>query len=89
MHGKCSDELHAIVPSVVTFVTRTRPLIHFVANHQNSFYIPLVRSKFYSDISHEPLFYETVSQTGCFADYYNLKLFKFRINRYRPPPQSA
>lgn len=47
-HRKCSDKLHSLVPTVLTFSAKTCHALHIVANNPHSFHIPFVRCKFHS-----------------------------------------
>lgn len=46
-HGKCPDEMHSLVPPVLTF--RTSHAKHIVVNHPHSLSIPLMSSMFHSN----------------------------------------
>ena len=79
-HGKCSDELHSLVPPIRSFPVRTR---FAVSVHPFFVDIPKIRTKFHMD----SFFPRTSSlwnslPSECFPASYNLHLFKSRVNKH-------
>lgn len=85
-HGKCSDELHLLVPPGLTFMARTCQATYIVTNYLHSLCVPSARSKFYSNrfYSRTTALWNRFSR-GRFPDQYNLNLFMSRVNRYHHP----
>ena len=79
-HGRCSDELHQMVPPLKKFGRRTR-----LANtsHQYVLDIPKAKSNFHS----QSFFPRTAGiwnrlPQSCFPDTYDLGLFKSRVHKF-------
>lgn len=84
-HGKWSDDLHSLVPVVLTFSAKKRNTAHLLSNHLFPFHIPLVRCEFHSN----NIFPRTVSLwkrslRRFYPDRYNLNLFNSWVNRRHP-----
>lgn len=78
-HGKGSNELHSLVPSILTFMAKTCHAAEIVANHSHSLRIPFVRHFTRTASFCEPLVCGTGSQEGVFLvttilSYLNLVL---------------
>ena len=81
-YGKCSDELHLLVPPVRDFPIRTRFAKSSEA-HPHFLKIATPRCKFHSD----SFFPRTAAMWNslppeCFPPEYNLDLFKSRVNKF-------
>ena len=82
-HGKCSVELHSLVPPLRTFSARTRFATSTETNHPFFLNTPPLRRKFHA----ESFFPRTTSlwnklPRDCFPNGYNLKLFKSKVNKH-------
>ena len=80
-HGKCSTELHDLVPPQWKFNRNTRLAIS-CANHPHFLRLPLAKTKFHS----KSFFLRTAEMWNtlpaeCFPQLYNLDLFKSNVNK--------
>ena len=82
-HGKCSDELHALVPKVQKFSSMTRFATSTLQNHPHFLRLPNIRRKFHTDsfIPRTSLSWNK-HQRDCFPSSYNLDIFKKRVNKH-------
>lgn len=82
-HGKCSDKVHSLVLSTVTFTTKIVYVKYTGTNHSYSIHISLI-SSIRTASSQESLLHGTNS-----PDRYNLTLFKSVVNQHRFYIQSS
>ena len=85
INGKCSDELHSLVPKKREFPRCTR-FADSSKRHPHFLVIPKTRSMFHSN----SFFPRTAAKWNslpleCFPADYDLDLFKSRVNRYLSP----
>ena len=82
-HGRCSNELHSLVPPLQTFRVRTRLAAFTQSNHPYTLRSPLIRNQF-----HENSFFPRTTRlwnslpAHCFPDGYNLTSFKSNVNKH-------
>ena len=82
-HGKCSNELHSLVPPRQTFRARTRLATSVESNHPHPLRIPNLRRKF-----HDVTFFPRTTHLWnslpfeCFPDGYDLQSFKSKVNKH-------
>ena len=82
-YGKCSSELHAMVPKVLKFNRRTRLAVSVADNHPHFLNIPFSKQEFHS----QSFFPRTAAlwnklPSYCFPPSYNLEFFKSQVNRH-------
>ena len=82
-HGKCSDEIHSLIPKAQTFTARTRLATSPVANHLHFLRLPNIRRKFHADsfIPRTSSLWNKLPR-DCFPSSYNLNTFKKRVNNH-------
>ena len=84
-HGKCSDELHSLVPPIREFTRSTR-FSESASSHPYFLKLPRTRCAF-----HANSFFPRTSamwnapSTECFPAEYNLDLFKSKVNKFLSP----
>ncbi len=82
-HGRCSNELHSLVPPLQTFRVRTRLAAFTQSNHPYTLRSPLIRNQF-----HENSFFPRTTRlwnslpAHCFPASYNLTSFKSNVNKH-------
>ena len=83
-HGKCSDELHSLVPPIREFSRNTR-FAKSTTSHPYFLQLPFTRCVFHSN----NFFPRTAAMWSvseeCFPAEYNLDLFKSKVNKFLSP----
>ena len=81
-HGKCSDELHSLVPPLRVFKRNTR-FAKEKDSHPYFLALPMVKHKFHatSFLPRTAAMWNALS-LACFPPNYNLDLFKANVNRF-------
>ena len=84
-HGKCSDELHSLVPPIREFSRNTR-FAKSTTSHPYFLQLPFTRCVFHSNsfFPRTAAMWNTLSEE-CFPAEYNLDLFKSKVNKFLSP----